>query len=118
MSDVATPVLNPPTTATLEAPAPAVASAPDEETVLVVDDDPGTRESLELALDKNGYKVLIAADAREALAILDKSAVDVVVTDLRMPDLDGLQFFQFVRQRAPSVPVIMISGQATVEAAV
>src|SRR5260221_11900283 len=91
---------------------------PEDETVLVVDDDANTRESLELALDKNGYKVLSAADAREALGILDRSPVDVVVTDLRMPDLDGLQFYQFVRQRAPSVPVIMISGQASVEAAV
>ena len=97
---------------------PALTTTPDDETVLVVDDDASTRESLELALDKNGYKVLIAADAREALAILDRSAVDVIVTDLRMPDLDGLQFFQFVRQRAPGVPVIMISGQASVEAAV
>jgi two-component system, NtrC family, response regulator HydG len=97
---------------------PAITVSPDEETVLVVDDDANTRESLELALDKNGYKVLIAADAREALALLDRSPVDVIVTDLRMPDLDGLQFFQFVRQRAPSVPVIMISGQASVEAAV
>src|SRR5258708_4064887 len=91
---------------------------PEDETVLVVDDDANPRESLELALDKNGYKVLSAADAREALGILDRSPVDVVVTDLRMPDLDGLQFYQFVRQRAPSVPVIMISGQASVEAAV
>jgi len=98
--------------------AAAASSTPVEETVLVVDDDAQTRESLELALDKHGYKVLIAADAREALAILDRSPVDVVVTDLRMPDLDGLQFFQFVRQRAPGVPVIMISGQASVEAAV
>jgi len=97
---------------------PALVPATDEETVLVVDDDAQTRESLELALDKNGYRVLIAADAREALGILDQRPVDVVVTDLRMPDLDGLQFFQFVRQRAPSVPVIMISGQASVEAAV
>ena len=97
---------------------PAPPAAHDEETVLVVDDDANTRESLELALDKNGYKVLIAADAREALNLLDRAPVDVIVTDLRMPDLDGLQFYQFVRQRAPSVPVIMISGQASVEAAV
>ncbi|HEY3324700.1 MAG TPA: sigma-54 dependent transcriptional regulator [Planctomycetota bacterium] len=109
-STTVVPVINP-------APEQAINSS-NEETVLVVDDDVNTRESLELALDKNGYKVLLAADAREALGILDRSPVDVVVTDLRMPDLDGLQFFQFVRQRAPSVPVIMISGAASIEAAV
>jgi DNA-binding NtrC family response regulator len=90
----------------------------EEETVLVVDDDANTRDVLEVALEKSGYRVRIAPDAREALEILDKTPVDVIVTDLRMPDLDGLQFYQFVRQRAPGLPVIMISGQASIEAAV
>ncbi|HYF51142.1 MAG TPA: sigma-54 dependent transcriptional regulator [Planctomycetota bacterium] len=121
------PALTTPVPSTPSVPAPPdaapkaadeAASTTDEETVLVVDDDAATRDSLETALDKNGYKVLTAANAREALNILDRTNIDVVVTDLRMPDLDGLQFFQFVRQRAPNVPVIMISGQASVEAAV
>jgi two-component system, NtrC family, response regulator HydG len=91
---------------------------PEEETVLVVDDEAETRDTLSLALDKNGYKVLCVASAREALNVLDHKSIDVVITDLCMPDLDGLQFFQFVRQRAPTVPVIMISAKASVEAAV
>src|SRR5438477_182525 len=61
-----------------------------DRTLLVADDDPGLRESLERTLTREGYRVLLASDGRAALERLQDGAIDLIVTDLKMPGLTGL----------------------------
>jgi len=86
--------------------------------VLIVDDDPGTLASLSRAFALEGYTALTASSARKALERLAAEDVDAVLSDVVMPEMDGLEFLAEVRKRAPEVPVVLMSGQATVETAV
>lgn len=78
--------------------------------VLIADDDAGVREYLSEILSAAGYTLLTAANGREALDRLRESAVDLVIVDARMPELDGLETLRRLRQRDPTLPVIAISG--------
>jgi ATP-dependent Lon protease len=78
--------------------------------VLVVDDDIDARETLSEALAQAGYLVELAADGREALARLAEWPADVVVSDVEMNGLDGLQLVEALRQRGLSQPVVLITG--------
>ena len=87
--------------------------------VLVVDDDPSLREALARSLEEHA-DVRVAATAEEALATIGAAPPDVILSDVRMPGLDGLELLRIVRERAPSVDVIMMSAfddMATVVAA-
>ncbi len=86
-------------------------------TVLVVDDDKATREGLALAL-RGDYQVLTAADAEAALRALTTHAVDLVLTDLRMPGRDGISLLRDIIASHPGVPVILLSAYGSVESAV
>lgn len=86
-------------------------------TVLVVDDDKATREGLALAL-RGDYQVLTAADAEVALRALTTHAVDLVLTDLRMPGRDGISLLRDIIASHPGVPVILLSAYGSVESAV
>lgn len=86
-------------------------------TILVVDDDKATREGVALAL-KQTYTVLTAADAEAALNALTHNAVDLVLTDLRMPGRDGLSLLRDVVLAHPNLPVILLSAYGSVESAV
>ena len=87
-------------------------------TILVVDDEPSLRTVLSANLKREGYLPIVAADGRQALAALERETVHVVVTDLRMPGLDGLGLLQEVQARWPHVPVILITAHGTVDTAV
>jgi two-component system response regulator HydG len=87
-------------------------------TVLVVDDDPGLRESLERTLAREGYRVVVAPDGRAGLERLQAGQVDLVVTDLKMPGLSGLELLRAAKAMAPDVDVIMLTAFGTVEEAV
>ena len=87
-------------------------------TVLVVEDDRSNLESLERLLSREGYRVLTAHDARSALDLLRKQRVPVVVTDLMMPGLSGIDLLKAVKATAPETEVIMMTAYGTVEAAV
>ncbi len=87
-------------------------------TVLVVDDEPIKRVSLQIELGEAGYEVIDAADARIALRILEGRIPDVVVTDLRMPGMDGVAFLDEVKRRSPGVYVILMTAYGTVDTAV
>src|SRR5436190_23282888 len=63
-------------------------------TLLVADDDPGLRESLERTLTREGYRVVLASDGRAALECVPAGGVDLVVTDLRLPGLNGLELLR------------------------
>src|SRR6266850_499291 len=89
-----------------------------DRTLLVADDDPGLRESLERTLTREGYRVLLASDGRAALERLQDGAVDLIVTDLRMPGLTGLELLRAAKAIAPDVDVILLTAFGTVEEAV
>lgn len=78
--------------------------------IVLVDDDDLVREFAELALTRAGHTVLPAGSAKEALLILDRDTVDLLITDIFMPESDGLELVRKVRQRRPDLPVLAISG--------
>ncbi len=86
--------------------------------VLVVDDDRSVAESMGEALVALGCRATIAGTAREALADLGQSSYDLMVSDLRLPEEDGLWLLEQVRERYPEVPVILVTAYATVGTAV
>ena len=94
-------------------PAPA-----GQKTILVVDDDRVGRESLAEAVAEMGYCALGASDAAAALRVVEQQTVDLVLTDLRMPDVDGLELLRRLRQRDSRIFVILITAFATVRTAV
>jgi PAS domain S-box-containing protein len=78
--------------------------------ILVVDDDLGVCQSLRDLLTQEGCDVLVATGGREGLAKLDTEAVDLVLSDVVMPDLDGYELFQEVRARHPGLPVVLMTA--------
>jgi DNA-binding NtrC family response regulator len=86
--------------------------------ILIVDDDQGTLASLSRAFALEGYTTLTASSAARGLERLAEEPVDAILSDVVMPEMDGLDFLARVREQAPDVPVILMSGQATVETAV
>jgi DNA-binding NtrC family response regulator len=78
--------------------------------VLIVDDDAVLRTSLAEALADDGVAVAVADTAATALASFDRSTPDVVLSDIRMPDMDGLELLQLLRERAPSVDVVLMTA--------
>src|SRR5207302_8440279 len=87
-------------------------------TLLVADDDPGLRESLERTLTREGYRVVLASDGRAALERVQAGGVDLIVTDLRMPGLTGLELLRSAKAIMPDVDVILLTAFGTVEEAV
>ncbi len=86
--------------------------------LLVVDDEEIARTNLEYILRKDGYQVASAASGLEALGRLKEQEFDLVLTDLKMEKMDGLQLLESVKQTAPATDIIMITGYATVATAV
>ncbi len=103
----------PPEPATVEPP-----PSPDALTVLVVDDEPSNLSSIEKIFQKDGMRVLTAPSARAALDLLRAHRVDVVLTDLMMPAVSGLELLRAIRQAAPDVEVVLMTAYGTVETAV
>lgn len=86
--------------------------------VLLVDDDESFRRVQEYQLDSAGYQVTSVADGEAALEAFREGLHDLVVTDVRMPGLDGLELLARVRAISPDTPVVMITAQGTIETAV
>ncbi|BDG04913.1 sigma-54-dependent transcriptional regulator [Anaeromyxobacter oryzae] len=84
-------------------------------TVLVVDDERNIQLTLSRALSMEGYAVETASGGREALEKISARPVDVVVMDVRMPDLDGLSVLQQARETRPDLPVVIMSGHGSIE---
>lgn len=83
--------------------------------ILVVDDDETTRETLAEVLQDEGYEVALAADGLEAVAILSTYQPDLVLTDLHMPGLDGVNLLTHVKNVYPNTPVIIFTAHATLD---
>jgi two-component system response regulator HydG len=88
------------------------------ERILVVDDSADAREVLSRNLSAEGYSVMIAPGVPEAIQILESESLDLVITDLKMPRVGGIDMIKHVRARSKEIGVIMITGYASVESAV
>jgi DNA-binding NtrC family response regulator len=86
--------------------------------VLLVDDEVPFVETMTKRLSKRQLMVLAAYSGREALEKLEKNAVDVVILDVKMPGMDGIETLREIKKAHPLVEVIMLTGHATVETAV
>ena len=86
--------------------------------ILIVDDEEALQTSLVTAFSLQGYRAEGAGSGREALQLLKQARFDVVLVDLRMPDIDGIQVMERVREGTPGTVVILMTGGATVETAV
>ncbi len=89
-----------------------------QHTILIVDDEPSIRELLTDALSREPYDVLCAGSAEEALGIIDKKPVDVVLSDEKMPGMSGSEFLAIVRQQYPDTIRMILTGHASLEAAI
>ena len=78
--------------------------------ILVIDDEPLICEMLDVLLSGEGHRVATAADGRAGISQFEEDAVDVVITDIIMPEGDGLEVIQKIRDRNPQVKIIAISG--------
>jgi two-component system nitrogen regulation response regulator NtrX len=87
-------------------------------TILVVDDEKSVRETLRMILEYERYEVQFAENGEQALKAVLHSAPDVVLLDVKMAGMDGIEVLQRMREHKPDLPVIMISGHGTIETAV
>lgn len=88
------------------------------DTILVVDDEAKIRESLSGVLTDEGFTVVEAADGRQALSLFQSTRPSVVILDVWMPEVDGIDVLARLRQMEPTTPVIVISGHGNIETAV
>jgi two-component system NtrC family response regulator len=86
--------------------------------ILIVDDERNYLLVLEALLSEEGYQVITAEDARKGLELLQENDLDVVITDMKMPGMDGMEFMERIRLRQPDLPVIMMTAFGSVEKAV
>ncbi len=86
--------------------------------ILVVDDEESMRELLEIALGKDGYRITGAASGAQATELIDKGSFDLVISDIKMPDMSGVEVLRYVKQTDPGIPVIMVTAYASAETAV
>jgi two-component system response regulator GlrR len=86
--------------------------------LLLVDDDPGLLKLLGMRLVSEGYSVVTAESGPEALRVLGRDKVDLVVSDLRMDEMDGLQLFSEIQKGQPGMPVIILTAHGSIPDAV
>src|SRR5262245_46945823 len=86
--------------------------------ILVVDDEPNVRKVLGALLEQAGYVTSRAASAEEALALVRAQDPDVVISDLKMPGMDGLALLRALREAFPEIPVILLAADGKIESAV
>ncbi len=78
--------------------------------ILIVDDEPGIRELLSMILESAGHSVVVAEDGMEAPKVMAAREINVVITDLLMPERDGLEFITEIRSKHPNVKIVAMSG--------
>ncbi|RIK82195.1 hypothetical protein DCC62_00870, partial [candidate division KSB1 bacterium] len=89
-----------------------------EKSILIVDDEESVRESLEKVLKKAGYLTRTASSGEEAMQLMSQAAADLVLTDLRMPEGDGITLLKNLKKKHPDCEVILLTGYGTIETAV
>ncbi len=86
--------------------------------ILVVDDEAGIREVLRAALSTEGHRVVVATGGEEALQVLSRETIDLVITDLSMPDIDGVELLRRSSKLAPDTPAIVVTAYGSKESAI
>jgi two-component system nitrogen regulation response regulator NtrX len=86
--------------------------------VLIVDDEEAVRSSLRMILEYEGYEVLLAANGPAGLKMAEQEGPDLVILDIKMPQMDGLEVLKRLKGEEPSPPVVILSGHGTVKTAV
>jgi len=81
--------------------------------ILLIDDDKSVRTAIKTALEVQGHQVVVASDGHEGLRTLEIAHFDVVIVDMFMPGMDGIETINLIRQRKLEFPIIMMSGSAT-----
>src|SRR5262245_5189436 len=89
-----------------------------DERILIVDDEEGLRKVLEILLKKEGYEVQSADSAAEALKALDAGLFHVVLSDIKMPGMSGIDLLKSIRARDPNIPVIIMTAYASLDTAI
>jgi two-component system NtrC family sensor kinase len=89
-----------------------------KKTILLVDDEADLREVLDISLSDTGYKVLTAENGTQALNILNDNDIPVVVTDIKMPGIDGIELLRKIKSKNPEAEVIMLTGHGDLELAI
>jgi two-component system nitrogen regulation response regulator NtrX len=87
-------------------------------TILIADDEKGIRDSLQRLLEFESYDVRLAEDGHEALTAVEKGRIDLVLLDIKMPGIDGLEVLSRIHEQRPELPVVIISGHGTIQTAV
>lgn len=88
------------------------------ETILIVDDEKNYLRVLSAVLEEEGYEVLTALSGREALEIQETSDLDLTLTDMKMPGMDGIKLLEHIKAKDPDLPVIMMTAHGTIDKAV
>ncbi len=86
--------------------------------ILVIDDEAAIRDSLRMTLEYEGYEFLGAATGQEGLALAEREAPDLVLLDVKMPGMDGIEVLERLRHMNESLPVVVVSGHGTISTAV
>lgn len=88
------------------------------EKILIIDHEPDIRKDLETILAKKGYQVMAASGSEAAISVLKSEPLDLVIMDIRMPGMDGLEFMREVKKLGDDIEVIVLTGSVSVENAV
>ena len=86
--------------------------------ILVIDDEAAIRDSLRMTLEYEGYEFIGAATGQEGLALAEREAPDLVLLDVKMPGMDGLEVLDRLRSVNETLPVVVVSGHGTIGTAV
>ena len=79
-------------------------------TILVIDDEPNYQNMMEFLFSSEGFRVLKASSGVEALEILKREEVELIITDMKMPQMDGLDLAKAVKEMCPSMPIVLMTG--------
>lgn len=83
--------------------------------ILVVDDEPNSREGLSKILTKEGYEVITADNGEAALEQAEKEAFDLIITDLKMPNINGMDVLEKIRESKPDIGVVIVTAYGEVD---
>ena len=86
--------------------------------ILLTDDDEAVRKSVVQYLAARGHALKTASDGAQALKLMKESPPDLVISDIQMPGMDGIDFLKAIRERFPDLPVILMTGSGTLETAI
>ena len=89
-----------------------------DETILFVDDEKDICDVLSISLSDLGYKVYTAQNGKEALRIITEVSPSIVLTDIRMPEMDGIELLRWIKSQYPETEVVMVTGHGDMDLAI